>query len=121
MRIKLAGKRYKVVLSDIQHLGDCDDPLTKDKRIRIKKGLNGLFFLDTILHEALHACFWMAAEEWVSQTANDMSTLLWRLGYRRQEFKSCPLQFEEVRDLGRKSEEPLPLVETESQGQKPKT
>ena len=42
-------------------------------------------FMETCIHEALHACNWKASEESVTQTAYDLARFLWRLGYRHQE------------------------------------
>jgi hypothetical protein len=39
--------------------------------------------LDTTLHEAIHACRPELDEKCVTDLANDLSRLLWRLGYRR--------------------------------------
>ena len=97
MRIKLDGKRYKMLISDIPHNGDCDDPKTIHKKIRIKKGLKGLPLLDTIIHELLHACVWMADEDWVADNSTGIARALWRLGYRRQDSKSCSIK-EEVQE-----------------------
>ena len=115
MRVKLAGKRYKIVLSDFTYSGECDSPETKDKKIRLKRGLRGLFLLDTIVHESLHACLWMADEEGIAQTASDIAKVLWRLGYRRQDSKSCTLKFEAFE---KESSEPSKVVEVESKEQK---
>jgi hypothetical protein len=41
--------------------------------------------LETIIHEALHACNWRAKEPDVLQTGKDIARLLWRLGYRKQD------------------------------------
>tara|TARA_E500000331_G_C17257257_1_gene713635 strand:- start:2186 stop:2635 length:450 start_codon:yes stop_codon:yes gene_type:complete len=108
----LNGKRYVMVLSDFPHAGECDDPNIRYKKIKIKKGLKGQHHLDTLVHEALHACLWMASEEWVSETASDISRILWRLGYRRVEEESCSLTFEPVREKG---QEPDKVVEVESE------
>jgi hypothetical protein len=40
--------------------------------------------LDSIIHEALHAARPELDEAAVHQTANDISRLLWKLGYRRE-------------------------------------
>lgn len=39
--------------------------------------------LDTIVHELLHATDRSKSEPWVARTARDISTVIWRLGYRR--------------------------------------
>ena len=41
--------------------------------------------MDTIIHEALHVCYWDLDEESVDSGAKSISTLLWECGYRRVE------------------------------------
>ena len=38
--------------------------------------------LETLIHEALHACNWHREEIFVESTARDIGRFLWRLGYR---------------------------------------
>jgi hypothetical protein len=40
--------------------------------------------LDTTLHEAIHCCRPELDEKAVTDLANDLSRLLWRMGYRRE-------------------------------------
>ena len=115
MWITLAGKKYEVVLSDFTHSGECDDPIAPHKKIKIKRGLKGMLHLDTIVHETLHACLWMASEEWVAYTATDISKMLWRLGYRRVREESCPLRFEPFEEESSESSE---VVEVEGEKEK---
>jgi len=96
MRIRLAGRRYKLVRCDISHHGECESPITRDKKIRIKKTIKGRILLDTLIHESLHACLWMADEEWVAQTASDISHILWRCGYRQDSDKAETIEEENV-------------------------
>ena len=44
-------------------------------------------YLDTIIHESLHACFPDATEEDVTTSASDIARLLWQLGYRIKKAK----------------------------------
>ena len=79
------GQRYKV--NDISHLpngefGDCDND---NHIIRIPRDGDTLDELDTITHEALHAGMPFLAEECVTANAKSVSTLLWRLGWRKEE------------------------------------
>ena len=63
--------------------GNCD---TDDKYwMIVERDLNKRVGLETAIHEALHACNWSASEEKVTQTARDISRLLWRIGFRRQD------------------------------------
>jgi hypothetical protein len=42
-------------------------------------------FLETVIHESLHACCYAKTEELVTRSAKDITRLLRRLGYRRAE------------------------------------
>ena len=65
--------------------GDCDDPATKNKRIRISNKLPPREELEVIIHECLHACDWHKDEEsWIEPVADDIARLLWKLGWRKQ-------------------------------------
>ncbi len=67
---------------------DCDGPHKRRKEIRIRNSLNRperqAKLMEIAIHEALHCADWSKDEEWVGQVAEDISRLLWRLGYRRQ-------------------------------------
>ncbi len=62
--------------------GDCDDPTTKNKTIRIANNLPPIEQLEVVIHEALHASDWFKDEEWIEEVAVDIARLLWRLGWR---------------------------------------
>lgn len=83
----LRGKRYRVEL--VRKLGpndgECDKPTKPGKAIRIVSSLKGERGMEVVIHEALHACAWDWDEEAVTETAHDITRLLWRLGYRRVE------------------------------------
>jgi len=89
MRIKVGGKYWRLVFKKMRrdYLGKCDSPDTRGKQIRISKDLEGLEKLDVILHELLHAADWHQDEEWVEQTAMDVSRVLWKLGWRNNSDK----------------------------------
>jgi len=40
--------------------------------------------LENVIHEALHAAVWIMSEEWVANTARDITRLLWRDGWRKE-------------------------------------
>ena len=44
---------------------------------------DGQHDLDTLIHEALHACMSDAGEDAVTETASDITRFLWRLGWRK--------------------------------------
>ena len=64
--------------------GDCDPPKKVcDPSMHINLEMeNTRKFLETLLHESLHASHWSASEDKVTQTAYDIARLLWRLRYR---------------------------------------
>ena len=102
---KFNGIKYYVGI-DEPYIGWCDRPVTPDPKeypaIRLPNGLafgNGRKAksdLQVLLHECCHAENWKLSEEEVDGIATDISSLLWRLGYRRNEQimavtnKSCP-------------------------------
>jgi len=87
MRHKFHNKQYNINFvppSQIKKLdGDCDAPHICGKTIRIAKGLPEERQLTVLIHESLHACNWTLDEEWVTKSAEDISALLRRLGWRR--------------------------------------
>lgn len=71
-----------------QLAGYCESPDASGKRIRILKGLDSREELEAILHEVDHAAHWHHDEEHVRQYADDVATILWRLGWRKQDGRS---------------------------------
>jgi len=72
------GKKYHLIFADLD--GNCD---TDDKYwLIVERDLNKRVGLETAIHESLHACSWSASEEKVTQTARDITRLLWNIGYR---------------------------------------
>ena len=68
--------------------GGCEAPTIPDKAIDIPVGGTRREDLDTTIHEALHACFWEIDEEAITEAANDISTFVWRLGWRKRRDKN---------------------------------
>lgn len=90
MRCKLGGKWWQFRYANMVDYGDCTDPGKADGRlIRVRASQSERDMLDTIVHEALHACRAELAEEAVADTASDIARLLWRLGYRRVVDDKC--------------------------------
>jgi len=86
MRHKIAGKNYKIVidarLKDAH--GICTDPARPRPTIKVTRGLSEAVFLETVLHEALHAsAYQLLSEGFVSECAADLAGLLLKLGYSR--------------------------------------
>lgn len=79
---EIAGDTWHVVPT-----GDLPDAMGvtvyDEKMIQVVALQEDLDFLDTVVHEALHAAFpWM--REWmIFNTAGDIAKLLWKLGFRK--------------------------------------
>lgn len=86
MTVTIAGRRWKLrFVEKMRDYGRCDDPSRPHKEIRIRAGQSDFELCDTSVHEILHAAAYeLLSEEWVAQTATDITKVLWRLGYRRQ-------------------------------------
>ena len=84
MRIKLFERYWNLVKVHMPtKFGLCDPPDKPGKKIRICRSLRGKDELEILIHEMLHACDFHKDEPWVKTTANDISNVLWRLGYRK--------------------------------------
>lgn len=79
------GVKYRIVLEKLDGFCDIDCDTDKDRYWLIaQKDLSTLSGLETVIHEALHACNWKATEDRVENTASDIARLLWRIGYRKK-------------------------------------
>lgn len=79
MRIMLLGRAWNLSFVRLRGIkGDCSPPDRPRKRIRIHGPLRGKLFLDTLIHEMLHAADWSKDEEWVNQIATDMAEVIMR-------------------------------------------
>lgn len=77
------GVKYDIDIGKCD--GSCDRPVTEQSpslQILLDND-STLQFLETAIHEALHACKWSKREKDVDETARDISKFLWRLGYRK--------------------------------------
>ena len=74
------GVKYHVIIDELD--GNCD---TDTKFwIILERDLSKKVGLETVIHEALHACDWRMKEDKVDIIAKDIARFLWRLGYRRK-------------------------------------
>jgi hypothetical protein len=64
--------------------GFTDDPKQKRKSIKVKRTLRPDQFLDTLIHELLHAAEWDANEEWVDKIGTHTAQILILAGWGRQ-------------------------------------
>ena len=77
------GQKYVISFHEDLY-GSCDVTPTDMGRWEFfifSKRENNLRYLDTIIHEALHACG-LGDEKKVTQMAKDIARFLWRIGYR---------------------------------------
>jgi hypothetical protein len=86
MQITIMGKRYHLkyvtrLPGDV--LGLCDHPDNAHKLIRLTKGMRQDKELEITVHELLHAANWQLDHDWVIQTSRDVSRVLFRLGWRK--------------------------------------
>lgn len=84
MTIILRHRRYTLEQHKLPKgvFGECD---IDGRRLTIRPDLHGRPHLDTVLHEALHACLEDVSEESITETAESVTEFLWKLGYRRCE------------------------------------
>ena len=89
MRHQFRGKRYKIIPNARikRASGYCDNPSTPGKRILLKSDDDDLEYLDTAIHEALHACYPDNTEDAIDEAASSIASFLIKLGYRRYNSK----------------------------------
>lgn len=78
-RITIGRKRWILRYVPLRrHWGQCDDPNTPRKEIRISRALrkNRQKWAETLIHEVLHAEDWHRDEESVEQIAGDLARIL---------------------------------------------
>ena len=86
MIVKVCGKRWRLVFEDLgDDDGSCDSPDAKNKRVVINTRVtaNSQAYMETVLHELLHAAVWSLDEEYVHDYAADAARILHRLGFRK--------------------------------------
>jgi len=75
------GRKYHICFDRLDGWTDTVDD--GKKWLLVARDLGTQAGLETLIHEALHACDWKARENEVTDTARDIARFLWRLGYRR--------------------------------------
>lgn len=87
MRCRLRGVpweiRWQKITSEDGWIGYCTNPSTHNRHITIDPDIEGREELDVLIHEMVHACLWDLKEDAVDETADSISRVLWRLGYRK--------------------------------------
>ena len=54
-----------------------------DRLIEVDHRIRGRLELDTLIHEMLHAVYPFLAEDPVNDSASEIASILWKLGYRK--------------------------------------
>lgn len=82
MRIRLRNRYFRL---DFERLPPDADGLCDyhGRTIKIRKSLRGERQLEVIIHELLHGCHWDLDEVAITETAEDLARVLYRLGYRK--------------------------------------
>ena len=91
-RITIANKRWTLVSANTREIvqlrgvhGFTTDPAARGRCIVLRGSLRGKPLLETVIHEALHASAWPIDEQTVTRYAEDVTRILWRLGFRQVE------------------------------------
>jgi hypothetical protein len=84
MRCRLRGKYWTIVRARLDR--KLDGLCNADNRtITVRPSLTGERELEVFVHEMLHACHWDLSEETITETAQDLARVLFRLGYRKED------------------------------------
>ena len=86
MRVRIGNKYWNLIFTKLDETtgGECDSPDTVNKQIRISNDIPDEEELDIVIHEFLHAADWSKDEEWVEQIAYDLSHILLKLGWKKE-------------------------------------
>jgi hypothetical protein len=82
--VTVNGKRWQLVFEPLKkEYGRCDSPSTPGKKITISPEVkrDDQLYLETILHEILHAAVWNLDEEFVTEYAKVAARTAIRLGF----------------------------------------
>ena len=85
INVSINGCDYSIRYTRMRkNRGSCDHPKKENPEILIDKRLKGVEELEVSIHEMLHAlAFKMFDEEWVYDSAIDLSKALYALGCRK--------------------------------------
>ena len=86
-KVTINGVEYTIRFTHMRKdHGSCDNPYQElNPEILIHNKLSEIEELETTIHEILHALnFKMFSEEWVYESASDITQALYRLGWRKK-------------------------------------
>ena len=86
--VRIRGRRIGVLVKKLRS-GNYGEFSRPDGPICLEPRQSGKEFLDTVIHEGLHARFEDAemSHVEVARTSGDLTRLLWAMGYRKVEVK----------------------------------
>jgi hypothetical protein len=80
--VNIGGRRYRLnaraPLKIAEFYGDCSPPNARRPQIRIARDARGSDFVDTLIHELIHARWWALDEDEVSEFASEIVAILRR-------------------------------------------
>lgn len=87
-RVKIGPRIWRIRFMEARAMGRdwgrCDHPPGRHPTIEIRRSLNELNTLDTVIHEVLHAARPELDEEAVDKTAASIARALYQMGWRRK-------------------------------------
>lgn len=77
-RIVIANRTWRLETdADLgDRWGDCSDPAAPRRRIRVSKRAKGLWFIEILIHELIHARWWALCESEVTEFAAELTAVL---------------------------------------------
>jgi len=81
-RVHIGGRKFRIdAVAPLRpkppaFWGDCDPPTVARPLIRISRHAEGLEFVETLLHELIHARWWMLEKTEVSEFAEEAIAIL---------------------------------------------
>ena len=81
-RFKIGSQTWKIRVVQLPKglFGDCD---YEKKTIRVSSNQSERMFMDTLVHELIHALWPTISEDEVASKSTMLYRALWKMGYRR--------------------------------------
>lgn len=85
LAVRIAGQQWRLVRRSLKARRLCGLCDYEKRTISVCTSMAGVDELDTLCHELLHACQGFASEDHVAEVATTLATILWQLGYRKED------------------------------------
>jgi len=86
-KVVIRGRPFTLLSRTMKQFdGLCDHPQTPYPEIWIHSKIKGIEALETLCHEIVHGGQPDLSEEAVTELARDLTTILWELGYRCEDW-----------------------------------